>query len=51
MFLLLGSDNREWTCSQAWSLVRNHETLLGDAFKSDGEKALAALEQAELITV
>lgn len=60
MYLLLGSDSREWTSAQAWTLVREladkeglryNEVLLADPFKSGGEKAIAALEQAELITV
>lgn len=58
MFLL--TDAREWTPQQAWTIVRDlsradalryNEVLLTDAYKSGGEKALAALEQAELITV
>ncbi|KAK3073890.1 mitochondrial escape protein 2 [Teratosphaeriaceae sp. CCFEE 6253] len=60
MFLLLGSESREWTPQQAWTLVRSlaaaptlrfNEVLLLDAYKSAGDKALAALEQAELIAV
>ncbi|KAK0925835.1 mitochondrial escape protein 2, partial [Friedmanniomyces endolithicus] len=65
MFLLLGAsggsgEDRAWTPQQAWTLVRSlatsdtlrfNEVLLLDAYKSDGEKALAALEQAELIAV
>lgn len=60
MFLLLGSENKEWTAQQAWTLVRSlahsdalrfNEVLLLDAYKSGGDKALAALEQAELISV
>jgi hypothetical protein len=58
-----GGDGREWTAAQAWTLVRDlaahealrfNEVLLADAFKSGGgggEKALAALEQAELISI
>jgi len=58
------SDDRNWTAAQAWTLVRQlastdllryNEVLLSDAFKTSGapsgETALAALEQAELITV
>jgi len=54
------SDNREWTSAQAWTLVRElasndalryNEILLSDAFKTNGDRALQALEQAELITV
>lgn len=60
MFLLLGSETRAWNSAQAWLLVRDlaekgtlryNELLLTDTFKSGGDKALAALEQAELITV
>ncbi|KAK0268573.1 mitochondrial escape protein 2 [Friedmanniomyces endolithicus] len=65
MFLLLGAsggsgEDRAWTPQQAWTLVRSlatsdtlrfNEVLLLDAYKTDGEKALAALEQAELIAV
>lgn len=60
MFLLLGSETRAWNSAQAWLIVRDlaekgtlryNEVLLMDAFKSGGDKALAALEQAELITV
>ena len=60
MFLLLGSESREWTPQQAWTLVRSlavsetlryNEMLLTDSYKNGGDKALAALEQAELISV
>ncbi|CZT19828.1 related to Mitochondrial escape protein 2 [Ramularia collo-cygni] len=60
MFLLLGSESRDWNSAQAWLLVRDlaengtmryNELLLRDTFKSGGDKALAALEQAELIAV
>lgn len=61
MYLLLNSDNREWTSAQAWTLVRNlaskeclryNEVLLETAFSGPGgDKAIQALEQAELITV
>lgn len=73
MYLLLqggnssssSNDSRQWTSSQAWTLVRElahheeglryNELLLSDPFKSSsggsGEKSLAALEQAELITI
>ncbi|WPH00766.1 mitochondrial escape protein 2 [Acrodontium crateriforme] len=61
MFLLLGgSETRDWTSAQAWTLVRSlaaqevlrfNEVLLLDTYKSGGDKALAALEQAELISV
>ncbi|KAK5137062.1 hypothetical protein LTR08_001071 [Meristemomyces frigidus] len=60
MFLLLGSESKEWSSQQAWTLVRSlahsealrfNEVLMLDAYKSGGDKALAALEQAELISV
>ncbi|SMR62875.1 unnamed protein product [Zymoseptoria tritici ST99CH_3D1] len=65
MYLLLssssdGDSSRQWTPAQAWLLVRNlaandtlryNELLLSAPFKSHGDRALAALEQAELITV
>ncbi|KAK4630902.1 Mitochondrial escape protein 2 [Fulvia fulva] len=60
MYLLLGSDSREWTSAQAWTLVRDlakhealryNEVLMETAFGSGGDKAIQALEQAELITV
>ncbi|USW53441.1 Putative mitochondrial escape protein [Septoria linicola] len=60
MYLLLGSDSKQWTSAQAWTLVREladkeglryNEILLMDPFKPGGEKAIAALEQAELISV
>lgn len=60
MFLLLGSETRDWNSAQAWLLVRDlaekgtlryNELLLTDIFKTGGDKAIAALEQAELITV
>lgn len=61
MFLLLGSDDtRQWTPQQAWTLVkllatnstlRYNEILLTDAYKNSGDRALAALESAELISI
>ncbi|KAF2168347.1 hypothetical protein M409DRAFT_21781 [Zasmidium cellare ATCC 36951] len=60
MYLLLNSDNRDWTSAQAWTLVRSladnetlryNEVLLQTPFATNGDKALQALEQAELITV
>lgn len=61
MFLLLnGGEDKAWTTAQAWTLVRNlasnetlryNEILMDSAFASSGDKALQALEQAELISV
>ena len=60
MFLLSGDENRKWSPQQAWFLVRQlatkeslryNEILLSDTYKTGGEAALAALEQAELISV
>lgn len=63
MFLLPstnGEQERNWTTQQAWTLIRSlathdtlrfNEILISDNFKSGGEKAIAALEQAELISV
>lgn len=61
MFVLGQEDGgRQWTPQQAWLLIkqlagqesiRYNEILLSDTYKSNGEKALAALEQAELITI
>lgn len=50
----------QWTPTQAWLLikqlaflesVRYNEILLSDVYKTKGEQALQALEQAELITI
>jgi len=60
MFLLLGNETKDWTPQQAWTLVRSlaekdmlrfNEVLMLDSYKSGGDQALAALEQAELISV
>jgi hypothetical protein len=60
MHITPGSEERQWTTQQAWQIIRNlakadslryNEILLTDAFASNGEKALTALEQAELISV
>lgn len=61
MYILGVEDGaRQWTPQQAWLLVkrlagaeslRYHEVLLSDAYKSGGERALQALEQAELISI
>ncbi|KZF20614.1 hypothetical protein L228DRAFT_249385 [Xylona heveae TC161] len=54
------SGQRKWTQEQAWLLIkqlaekdslRYNEVLLSDTYKSGGEDALRALEQAELITI
>ncbi|KAF1353340.1 RNA12 protein-domain-containing protein [Delphinella strobiligena] len=51
---------RQWTPQQAWLLIkqlanaeslRYNEILLSDAYKTGGDRALQALEQAELITI
>jgi hypothetical protein len=51
---------RQWTPQQAWLLIKHlatqqslryNEILLSDTYKVGGEKALAALEQAELISI
>ena len=55
-----GRASRTWTSQQAWYLIkalaahealRYHEVLLADTWKSDGDDVLAALEQAELISI
>ncbi|KAH0351838.1 hypothetical protein KCU81_g1905, partial [Aureobasidium melanogenum] len=61
MFVLGQEDGgRQWTPQQAWLLIkqlakdqsiRYNEILLSDSYKTGGEKALAALEQAELIAI
>jgi hypothetical protein len=60
MFLLKTSEERGWNTLQAWTVIRQlaendslrfNELLLSDSFKTDGDKAIAALEQAELVTV
>ena len=60
MFLISGAEDRQWSSQQAWTLVKSlaadetlryNEVLIMDAFKSAGDKALTALEQAELISV
>ena len=62
MFLLpSAAEQREWTPAQAWTLVRDlaehegtlryNEVLMSDSFKTEGDRAIAALEQAELVTV
>ncbi|KAG9950025.1 hypothetical protein KCU85_g3784, partial [Aureobasidium melanogenum] len=61
MFVLGQEDGgRQWTPQQAWLLIkqlakdqsiRYNEILLSDSYKAGGEKALAALEQAELIAI
>ena len=60
MFLLSGAEDRQWTQQQAWTLVKSlaaqetlryNEVLMSAPFSAAGDKALVALEQAELITV
>jgi hypothetical protein len=60
MFLLKTNEERDWTTLQAWTVIRSlaendslrfNELLMSDSFKTDGEKAIAALEQAELVSV
>lgn len=60
MHILGTDDTRSWRPEQAWHLIkqlardetlRYNEVLLSDPYKSGGEKALQALEQAELITI
>lgn len=61
LFLLPNTgEKRDYTQQQAWTIIRNlaatgtlryNEVLLMDAYKSGGDKAITALEQAELITV
>lgn len=57
---LLTNEERQWSSQQAWTLVKSlahnetlryNEVMLTDAFKSGGDKAIAALEQSELISV
>ncbi|KAH7118013.1 RNA12 protein-domain-containing protein [Dendryphion nanum] len=52
--------SRRWTTEQAWLLIKQlaqketlrfNEVLLSDTYKSGGENALRALEQAELISI
>ena len=60
MYVLDVDKSRRWTAEQAWLLIkwladtgsiRYNEVLLSDTYKSSGETALQALEQAELITI
>lgn len=62
MHITTGSEERQWTTQQAWQIIRSlaksedlqlryNEIFLTDAFSSNGEKAITALEQAELISV
>ena len=60
MFLNSGSEDRQWSSQQAWTLVRMlakkdmvayNEVTMAAPFASDSDKAIAALEQAELIAV
>lgn len=62
LYFLDGSEvkKRKWTPEQAWYLVKSlvtdeslryNEILLHDFFKKDGEDAVQALEQAEMISI
>ena len=61
MFLFGGDEaGRKWTPQQAWVLIRSlagadslryNEVLLSDVYKAGGDAALAALEQAEMISI
>lgn len=60
LFLTRSSDHRKYSPEQAWHLIKAlasqeslkyNEVLLHDLFKSEGESAIASLEQSELITV
>lgn len=63
MFILgTDSSNKPWTREQAWHLIKSlantedgvlpyHKVLLSGQFKEEGEAALQALEQAELICI
>ncbi|QIX01726.1 hypothetical protein AMS68_007243 [Peltaster fructicola] len=53
-------EKRAWEAHQAWALIRElatadtlryNEVLMTDAFANDGDAALGALEQAELVTI
>jgi hypothetical protein len=54
------AESRHWSPEQAWFLIkqlaeneslRYNEILLDDTYKTNGERTLRALEQAELITI
>jgi hypothetical protein len=60
MFLMSGAEDRKWSSQQAWTLIKKladreiipyNEIVMASPFGSDSDQALAALEQAELITV
>lgn len=60
MFLLSGAEDRQWSSQQAWTLVkllaetdtvRYNEVTMAAPFAGNSDRALAALEQAELISV
>ncbi|KAK3056081.1 mitochondrial escape protein 2 [Extremus antarcticus] len=60
MFLLSGAEDRQYTSQQAWTLVKRladnemipyNEAVMATPFGGESDKALSALEQAELITV
>lgn len=55
-----GETDKKWTSEQAWTLIKQlatsdtlrfNEVLLSDPYKSGGEAALRALEQAEMIAI
>jgi hypothetical protein len=62
MFLVGDSADKQWSREQAWHLIKSlanteddvlpyHKVLLSGLFGEDGETALRALEQAELICI
>lgn len=60
MFLISGAEDRQWSSQQAWTLIRKladkemipyNEAVMATPFGGESDKALSALEQAELITV
>ena len=60
MFLLSGAEDRHWSSQQAWTIVkmlaktdvvRYNEIVMAAPFSKNSDQALAALEQAELISV
>ena len=60
MFLLSGAEDRNWSCQQAWTVVkmlakddvvRYNELVMAAPFSKNSDQAMASLEQAELISV